>query len=540
MPNAAFYHTNQLLRINLRRDRWKILVWVLVLVSLFASIAAKFSDLYGSTTAIDQITNTLNTPAMRALFGCLPSGPYTSADVFAGEMTVFMAIFGVIMNFNLAVNLTRGDEERGLTELLAARGVGPYAPLAAAISELLVVNLGLGLLYSVGLQFANLTGTNSNGNFVLGIGLGLNGLLFGLLAILCAQLAASSRAATGLSYGLFGITYMMRLVTDVSHPAYTWLSPFGWVEKFSTYRANNWWPAALIVITSIILILGAIGLRAHRDLNAGIIASRPGPARASALLSGPLGLFWRLERNLICAWLIGLIIFGAMYGSVFNTVANVLQSNPLTAKLLSDPQTATAATTSVLKAFIAVLMIVFTTVSAIPGLQILYRLTTDEHRGTLETVFARPIARWRLNITLLGLGVLTSLAALIASVSGLAIAANTVLTHPLSTTIFYHAILANIPPLLIMIGIGAILVGWWPRWTPVIWGYLGLAFGIGYFGRLFNLAHWVPKLTPFGYIGNVPSVAIDWPTFWWQLAIAVALMVVGWLGYQRRDLISAS
>lgn len=540
MPRQPFFQTGRILSINLRRDWLKLLIWLIALSGLFASIAAKFNNLYGSKTAIEKITATLNTPAMISLFGRLPHGPYSSADAFAGEMTVFMAIFGVIMNFSLAISLTRGDEDSGVTELVSARYVGPYATMMAAINELMIANGLLALLYAGGLQVAGLNGTNTGGNLVLGISLGLNGLMFGLLAVVCAQLAASSRAATSLAYLLFGVIYLARMLTDVSYPRYTWLSPLGWVEKLQTYRSNNWLPAMLMLITIVVLMVLTIMLRARRDLNAGILATRPGRRHASLFLRGPVSLVGRLERNTILAWIIGLFIFGAMYGSVFNTVADILKSNPITLKLLADPHTAALATTQVLKSFIALLMIIFAVCAIIPGLQIIFRLATDEQRGMLEMLHARPVSRFRLNVVLSIWGIVTSVLALTAAVGGLAVAANMVLDHPLANKLFIHGLLANISPLLIFLGAGALLVGWLPKLRSLVWLYLGATFVMNYFGRLFDLPEWATKLSPFGFIGHVPASSLNWSVFWWQTGIAAALFVVGLIGYQLRDLNSAN
>ena len=540
MPKRPFFQSGTLLRINLRRDWLRILIWLIALGGLFASVAAKFNNLYGSKHAIAQITTTLNTPAMISLFGRLPNGPYSSADVFAGEMTVFMAIFGAIMNFTLAIALTRGDEDSGLTELVSARYVGPYATLMAAINELLIVNGLLALLYAGGLQLAGLNGTNTGGNLVLGISLGLSGLMFGLLAVVCAQLAASSRAATSLAYLIFGIIYLGRMLTDVSHPRYTWLSPLGWVEKLQTYRSNNWLPAGLMTVTSILLTMLAVTLRAHRDLNAGVLATRPGRRQASPFLRGPVTLVGRLERNTILAWVVGLFIFAAMYGSVFNTVADILKSNPITVKLLADPHTAALATEQVLKSFIALLMIIFTVCAIIPGIQIIYRLATDEQRGTLEMLHAHPVSRLRLNLVFTGWGIVTSLLTFAAAVTGLAISANIVLTHSLPIHVFINGFAANVSALLLFLALGAALIGWLPRLRTLSWLYLGATFFMSYFGRLFDLPTWATKLTPFGFIGHVPATSLNWSVFWWQIGLALFLFIVGLIGYQVRDLNGAN
>jgi len=88
-----------------------------------------------------------------------------------------------------------------------------------------------------------------------------------------------------------------------------------------------------------------------------------------------------------------------------------------------------------------------------------------------------------------------------------------------------------------MLGISAFLIGWLPKLTTLNYGYLVLAFFIQYFGKLLKLPDWTEKITPFGFINHVPVHSFDVATFWWQIAIAVILVIVGYIGYGRRDLI---
>lgn len=82
------------------------------------------------------------------------------------------------------------------------------------------------------------------------------------------------------------------------------------------------------------------------------------------------------------------------------------------------------------------------------------------------------------------------------------------------------------------------LLGWIPKLVSLNYGYLIVGFFVKYFGKLLKLPDWTEKITPFGFIDKVPVHNFDVATFWWQLLIAVILIVVGYLGYRRRDLIS--
>lgn len=227
-----FKRTGLLIGLNLKRDRKKLLIWILVLAGLFASIAAKFDGIYGTQSAIDTIVKTLKTPAMVSLFGAFTAkAPYNTAKIFATEMVVFMAIVMVIMNIMLAVGTTRGDEDDGLLELVRAHAVGRLAPLLAGIVELTGVNLVIGALFGLGLQVAKMPGADTTGNWLVAVGLAALGCFFGMLTLALAQLADNASGATMLSYAIFGIMYIARMSTDVSNPDLTWWVPFGWIEK---------------------------------------------------------------------------------------------------------------------------------------------------------------------------------------------------------------------------------------------------------------------------------------------------------------------
>lgn len=536
MKNEKFQRTIFLTHFSFKRDWLRLSIWSLVLISLFVGVAAKFTGLYGSKDAVDQIIKTLKTPAMVSLFGKMPAGPYTTADVFASEMTVFMAIVAAIMNFYFIIHNTRGEEESGILEMIQAHSVGRLSNLSAALLEIFILNFGIGLIYSVGLQFANLTGTDTNGNFLLGLGLGTVGFMFATMAAVIAQLTDNSRSATIFSYLIFGIMYIARMITDVTHPKYTWFIPMGWVEKFSTYKQNNWLPIYLMLGLSLILIFLAFYLNSRRDIGSGMIATRPGKAKASFLLRGPISLFWRLNHISIIVWFFGIMILGATYGSVFNTIGDILKTNPMFKQLLNT-SAINAANILIIKQFIAILLIVFAALALIPGISLINYLKTGENKGYLEIIHATPTSRLKLFCSVMILALLTSVAVLFAGIYGLYLGGNAVMDHHLNWSIFLRGFYGYLSPLLIFLGISACLVGWLPKLTALNYGYLVIGFFVQYFGKLLKLSDWTKKLTPFGFIKQVPVKNFDVSTFWFQIGIAVLLIIIGYIGYRKRDLI---
>jgi len=312
-----FGRTGQLTRLNFRRDRFRILMWLILLAALMASVAWKFEGIYGTPSEINAIKGTLASPGIVAMFGAFSfTGKVTTAEIFANEMLLFMALIQVVMNIALSVHATRAEEDLGITELVRAHAVGTLSPLAAATFELVVVNGALGILYSVGLSAANMPGASTEGNWLIGLGLATTGLLFGILGLLTAQLADHSASATGLAYTLFGISYLARMITDVQHPKLTWWSPLGWVEKLAPYNDPHWSPIWLSLGLAVILLIFAFMANNRRDLGAGALTTRPGRREASAFLRGPATLVWRRQRNVIIAWIVAVIIFGVAYGTV--------------------------------------------------------------------------------------------------------------------------------------------------------------------------------------------------------------------------------
>ena len=303
MSGQLFKRTGLLIRLNLKRDWTKILIWTVTLAVLLTAIAAKFDGIYSTQKAIDSIVTTLKTPAMVSLFGAFTAkAPYTTAKIFATEMVVFMAIIMVIMNIMLAVSTTRGEEDDGLLELVRAHAVGRLAPLSAGVAELTGLNLILGVLYGLGLQLSGMPGADEAGNWLIGFGLAAMGWLFGMLTLLVAQLADNASETTMLSYAIFGVMYIARMSTDVSDPRQTWWIPFGWIEKMSIYQKNDWRPLLLMFLFGLICAALAATLNWRRDLGAGFLATRQGRRTASPFLAGPATLLWRESRTVLLAW----------------------------------------------------------------------------------------------------------------------------------------------------------------------------------------------------------------------------------------------
>lgn len=536
---SRFGRTGQLIRLNFRRDRFRILMWIVLLAALMASVAWKFEDIYGSTSEINAIKSTLESPGIVAMFGAFSfTGKVTTAEIFANEMLLFMALIQVVMNLALSVHATRAEEDLGITELVRAHAVGTLAPLAAAASELILVNGVLGVLYSLGLSAANMPGASTEGNWLIGLGLAATGLLFGILGLLTAQVADHSSSATGLAYTLFGVSYLARMITDVQHPKLTWWSPLGWVEKLAPYNNPHWSPIWLSLGLAAILLWLAFLANNHRDLGAGAITTRPGRDHASALLRGPASLVWRRQRNVIIAWIVAVIIFGIAYGTVFNTIGDILKTNPTMQRVFGSAMVHEA-NHQVLLSFTSLLSIVMAAVAIIPGMQLILKVHTDETHGWLEALYARPLSRTHLLFSYVGIAFVTSTLAFIGGLGGIVVMGDASLTHTadgISAAEFWQGIAAQLPEIWVFLALTVLLVGYWPRVKAFSWFYLALGFISVYMGGLLKLPKWTEKITPTGWMTRVPLHDVNWTTFSWMIVLAIVLVIIGWVGYRRRDL----
>ena len=70
-------------------------------------------------------------------------------------------------------------------------------------------------------------------------------------------------------------------------------------------------------------VSAAYAISSRRDVGAGALQPRPGPASASRRLSSVFGLSWRLHRGPLLAWSIGLAVLGVVYGAVGNSIGDI-------------------------------------------------------------------------------------------------------------------------------------------------------------------------------------------------------------------------
>ncbi len=84
------------------------------------------------------------------------------------------------------------------------------------------------------------------------------------------------------------------------------------------------------------------------------------------------------------------------------------------------------------------------------------------------------------------------------------------------------------------------VLGWVPRLGKVIYVYLGYSFALNYFGGILDLPEWFSKTAVQSWIPRMPIDKFDATIFITMSVISIALMIFGYLGYLRRDMVEGA
>ncbi|MBU6245407.1 MAG: hypothetical protein KGP12_09345 [Actinomycetales bacterium] len=403
------------------------------------------------------------------------------------------------------------------------------APLTAALLLGAGMCLALGVLTSLATIAAGLPVA---GSVAFGTGWAMTGIVFACVGALVAQLTVGARAARGLGLGVLAVTYALRAVGDLAEPgpsALTWLSPIGWNQQVRAYAGNRWWVLAIPAIACVLLVAGAYALRARRDLMSGLLPERR--ARTTARLSTTTGLAWRLQRGVLLAWAIGFASFGLLLGSLSSSVKQLLASSAMQQylSLLSDQD-------SLLDAFLGAEIAITGAIAAGYAVSAVLRLRSEEADGHAEALLATPTSRMRWAGGHIGIALAGSAALLCLAGAGLGVGSAVSLGDWSVAGPIMAAALAQAPAAWVIAAIALLAFGWLPRLAMGTWAVLIAFVVLGEFGALWSLPTWLLDVSPLRHAPMLPVTAADLPAIIALLAIAGGLLLIGSVGWTRRDL----
>ncbi|MBV9832710.1 MAG: ABC transporter permease [Marmoricola sp.] len=520
----------ELARLSVRRDRVLVLVWVLVLVAVCYASAASTRSLYPHEADRVAAAQSINaSPAVVALYGPILD-VRSLGELSMTKMTVLYAVFVAILAVLVVRRHTRVEEESGRAELLGGTAIGRDALLVAAVSEGVAVSVVVGVLGAVAAAAGGLPAAGSLAFGASWTGIGLVGT--GLAALAC-QLSASARTCGALAAAGLGVLFVLRAVGDTTSLAWLrWTSPFGWSTQLRAWSDPRWWVLLLYVVAATVLVAGAHVLRSRRDLGAGIVPDRPGPAQGAPRLADAVALAVRQHTASLATWTAAMVVLGLLMGAIAPAVGDMLHS-PSARAMMQRLGGIGALQDTLVAAELSVMAVVITCFA----ITVVGHSGADEHDGRTEQVLATATSRARSYAAVLVVAVLGS--AWLLLVTGLAVAVGLGSAagdpgHGLGRVL--AAALAQAPAVWLVTALAVAAFALRSRWSAAGWVLLVLFLTLGQLGELLRLPAWVIHLSPYVRVPRMPVEPFAWGPTVAMTVLAAGFLAVGWLGYRTRDI----
>ncbi|GAA3812517.1 exporter of polyketide antibiotics [Sphaerisporangium flaviroseum] len=519
----------KLVRLILRRDRL-LMLWIPIISVVPVSYVASINEIYPTAAGRQQYADaSANNGGFVALYGP-PFGSSLGELVAwrAGFIPVMVGLFSLLM----VIRHTRTEEEAGRRELLGSTVVGRHAGLAAALVTTFGVNLLLALLMGLALIGQGLPAA---GSFAMGAECAAAGWMFAAVGGLTAQLTEGAGSARGIAVSILGTAYVLRVAGDLSGDGdgvLSWVSPIAWVVRIHPYGDNRWWLLALAASLTAVLTMAAVALSARRDVGAGLLPARLGPATAAPGLRSPLALAWRLHRGLLAGWVAGFAALGLVLGGLAKNIGDLARGNQM-----QDIFARMGGTGGIIDAYLAAVLGLLGLFAAAYAIQATLRLRSEESALRAEPVLATSVGRLRWA----GSHIAFSIAGPAAGLAAAGLAAG--LAHGLNTGDVGREVprvlagaLVQLPAVWVLAAIAIALSGLLPRLAPAAWGALAVCLLLGLVGAVLRLSQTIMDVSPFTHIPKAPAVAVSAAPLLWLAAIALALAAAGLAGLRRRDI----
>lgn len=536
-----FAGTGRLLRLILRLDRIKLSIWLLGLLTLigitpFSLRAIIDNEAEAKAIPVEEVL--VQQAAVLETNGALIAlqGPPDSLDTFGGryafEIGAFSLAIVALMNILLITRHTRAEEESGRAELIRAAAVGAWSSLAAVSIVALLTNTVLGL--GIAGVFVS-DGRAVDRSILYGLSVTLCGLIFAAIALIWVQVFEYGRAASGASLATLGASFAIRAVGDVRDNGVSLLSPLGWVQQADPFGDPVAWPFIVSAAAIVGAVLVAVWLASRRDVGAGLIQQRPGPATARNSLATPLGFAWRLQRSTLMWWTVGIAFLGGIYGSIISAIDDFLEQSESMRDILEDLGMSGDALRD---GFITVILSMIALIATAGVIQSLLRPRGEELAGRAEPILAAAVSRRAWLSAHLAITAVAAPVFMLAAGLGLAVSDALVVGQFTDLAATLTAALVRTPALWAVSGIGFLLYGAARRFSFGVWAVFA-AMAIAFlFGEVLRLPDAVLNLSPIPHVTNLPGDDQGWLGVVVLAAIGAATAAAGVALFERRDLSS--
>ncbi len=524
-----------LVQLILRRDRLILPVWLVATVGIVLQWAVTASTVYPTVASRQARVDEVAASPMFLLFQGQLFDPSLGAVLMqrAAPAAMMLAALGTAL---ILVRHTRAEEQSGRRELLGSTVVGRHAPLTAALVVLFGCGLLIGSACGVALVAAGLPVV---GSICAGLVIGSGVWTTAVTTAVLVQLTQSPLAAAIGGFVAFYAFHLLRGVGAMGGDStawLVWLTPNGWLENARPYGGERWWVFALVALWIVLLAGIAYALSARRDLGAGLLPARLGPAGAAAALRGPVGLAWRMHRAMLIVWLATATALGGMLGYVGAGAMEAYARSPWIvdyARAINAANPADALFTYIVAAM-AILIAMYAVLTVL-------RLRSEETGGGAETVLAGPVARRHWMAAHLGFAFGAPVLILIALGLGLGLGLGNGMNNGDLAGELAHMLRLTIPlapAIWVIAGVTAAAFGLLPQASAALgWTALGIGIAAEIAVKAYLLPDWVyHAVSPFAQVSPAYNPAVV--DYVGLVVISGLLIIVGGAGFRRRDLVT--
>lgn len=521
--------TMPLLRTSLRHDGRLLAPWILFATVLSASSVLVYPWVFPTQQDRQGLAAAVGAnPALGLIFG--PAHDLTTVDGFnawrsvalGGLLSAIGAIFAVI-------RATRAQEDSGQAELLASGVLGRSSRLLTGAAMALIGSLALGVVAGL---VTIACGGDVQASMLLATTFTATGWMFAAVAAVTAQIGSDARTANSMALGALGVLFVLRgfaYSVDASRWS-TRANPMSWMVETRPATGNHWWPLLPAIAFTIVMLCTAFVLQARRDFGQGAIKPSPGPARGRARSTWHLAL--RINRGPIITWSIAFLMLGVVFGYFTTSITDILGSESSVQQILA----AGAATPDQLvAAFLVTILSLVGILAAVPGVQIILKVRSEEMDNRVEPIIATTVTRPRYYASnvLLALGTSTVCFLLAATLIGL-LAGGAGIGISFGDAILQAA--ATAPAVWTVVAVSVAVVGAHPIVTLAAWAGVLVSYALTLLGPTFGLPDWALGISPFWHIPHTSAPDADLSGLIWISLFTLGFLIIGFAGFRRRDL----
>ena len=543
-----FDNTGRLVRFMLRRERIISAIWIIVIVLFCAALAPAMDGMFSEPGARQQFAESFDNPVMIAMMGPVYGlDNYSAGAMYAGMMLLWTIIAVAVMNIFLVARHTRADEEQGRVEVIRSLPTGRLAVVNAAMITAVIVNAVLAVLLGVALAATGVESMGFAACMLYGLIVGAAGLVFAAVAAIFAQLSSNRSGATGLSFLVLCLFYVIRAAGDMQGgDLVACISPLGLVQRPQVFIENYIWPVIVLLVEVVVFSAVAYALNSIRDMDQGFIHARPGRREAPGNLLSPFGLAFRLLRNMLIIWIVVMFMLSASYGSVIADIPRFVGDSPEYLQVIGIPAAIVETMSGAEKAQIIVdyfgifVITMMSLICIVPVLNISMKIRAEEREGRTEQIYALPVRRAKYLTGYVIIAFAASILIQFFTAAGLYAATATLENPPFELGGLLQAFMVYLPAIWVMIGVAVLLVGLFPRATGVAWGFFGFVFLVSFLGGMPDLIpEPLQKISPIKHIPQLPLEEVTAAPLIILTVIAVVLTAAGFVFYKRRDSVTA-